>query len=357
MMCSSYEMFLHLTRRGIGHQSYYPDISFDWGDLYALSVKHGLQAVVLDGIGSLPEVKRPNQEMLLNWIGEVLQGYEQRYALYEKAIGELASFYIQHGYKMMVLKGYACSLDWPKPNHRPCGDIDIWLFGKQKVADSLLEKEKGVTVDTSHHHHTVFDWKGFSVENHFDFINVHHHKSNARFEDILKELGKEDSHFVEIAGERVYLPSPNLHALFLLKHMAMHFAAEGIMLRQLVDWGLYVEKHSKEIDWQWLEGVIIQFGMKELYNVFNAICVGDLGFRVNIFPQVQFSPDLKDKVLKEILNPRFDIEPPKGFFKRIVFKVRRWKANEWKHKLCYKDSMWSAFWSGVRNHLLKPSSI
>ena len=45
----------------------------------------------------------------------------------------------------------------------------------------------------------------------------------------------------------------------------------------------------------------------------------------------------------------------------LIFKMRarlyRWRDNEWKHQLCYKDSMWSAFWSGVWNHLLKPSSI
>ena len=71
-------------------------------------------------------------QMKLEWIGEVLQNYEQRYSAYENAIGSLADFYNQHGFKMMVLKGYACSLDWPKPEHRPCGDIDIWQFGQQK---------------------------------------------------------------------------------------------------------------------------------------------------------------------------------------------------------------------------------
>lgn len=61
-----------------------------------------------------------------------MQSYEGRYAAYEKAIGSLAGFYNQHGYKMMVLKGYASSLDWHNPKHRPCGDIDIWQFGEQK---------------------------------------------------------------------------------------------------------------------------------------------------------------------------------------------------------------------------------
>ena len=297
------------------------------------------------------------QMMRLEWIGEVLQNYEQRYKQYEKAISSLAGFYNSHGYKMMVLKGYACSLDWPNPKHRPCGDIDIWLFGQQESADAALAGNTDIRIDGSHHHHTVFEWDGFMVENHYDFINVHHHKSHVEFEKILKELGKDYSHSVEVNREKVYLPSPNLHALFLTKHLMLHFSTGEITLRQLLDWAFFVEKHGKDVDWGWLESMLEHFGMKDLYNVFNAICVGDLGFDVNIFPQVQFSPELKDRVLRDILSPEFGGKMPTSLLKRVVWKWHRWKANEWKHKLCYKESMWSAFWSGVWGHLLKPSSI
>ena len=350
-----------LVRQGIGHESRVLSQEIDWTAIKALADTHGLSAVVLDGLNEVSksnsQLSTLNSQLKLSWIGEVMQSYEGRYAAYEKAIGSLAGFYNQHGYKMMVLKGYASSLDWPNPKHRPCGDIDIWLFGEQKEADAVLAKEKGVKIDTSHHHHTVFEWGGFSVENHYDFINVHHHKSNAEFEKILKQLGEDDSHFVVLNGEKVYLPSPNLHALFLLKHLMMHFASEGIMLRQVVDWGFFVEKHGKEVDWNYVLEVLDQFGMHQMFNIINAICVEDLRFDVAYFPTVQFEPKLKDRVLNEILVPKYSASVPKNIFSRVAFKLRRWRDNEWKHQLCYKDSMWSAFWSGVWNHLLKPSSI
>ena len=350
-----------LVRQGIGHASRVLSQDIDWTAIKALADTHGLSAIVLDGVNVLSglsslsssAVQGPAKQFLLQWIGEVMLSYEGRYAAYEKAIGSLAGFYNQHGYKMMVLKGYASSLDWPNPKHRPCGDIDIWQFGKQKEADAVLAKEKGVKIDTSHHHHTVFEWDGFSVENHYDFINVHHHKSNVEYEKILKQLGEDDSHFVGLNGEKVYLPSPNLHALFLLKHLMMHFTSEGIMLRQVVDWGFFVEKHGKDVDWNYVLNVLDQFGMRQMFNTINAICVGDLGFDVT----VQFDPKLKDRVVNEILAPKYSASVPKNIFSRVAFKVRRWRDNEWKHQLCYKDSMWSAFWSGVWNHLLKPSSI
>lgn len=368
------ELFLTLVSVGIDHQlvsGFKSQVSsdVDWIQLKALADQHGLSAIVLDGLnevrGKRSDVRGecfPSQQFTLQWIGEVMQSYEQRYVQYESAIGSLAGWYNQHGYKMMVLKGYACSLDWPNPKHRPCGDMDIWLFNQQEVADkelvsSLRLQDPNFKIDKGHHHHTVFEWQGFTVENHYDFLNVHHHKSNVEMESILKDLGKDDSHFVELKGEKVYLPSANLHALFLLRHSMSNFASTGFQLRQLLDWAFFVERHGEEIDWKWLECQLEHFGMKKLYDVFNAICVDDLGFDVKLFPQVQFQPQLKKRVLNDILTPEFSEKESGGFISRAVFKYRRWKANEWKHELCFNDSLWSAFWSGVWGHLMKPGMI
>ncbi len=357
------EALLKVTTLGLGHSDVLVNGIIEWPAMKVLAEKQGLTAIVLDGIECLPEEKRPPKLLLLNWIGEVMQNYEARYTEYEKAISSLAGFYNRHGYKMMVLKGYACSLDWPKSNHRPCGDIDIWQFGEQKEADAALDawfkssKVQEFKIDKSHHHHTVFEWDGFLVENHYDFINVYHHKSNVELEEIFKELGKDDSHFVELKGEKVYLPSPNLHALFLLKHTMNDFTSFSMTLRQVLDWGFFVEKHTKEVNWEWLIEILNKFHMIEFYNTINAICVGDLGFDAKNFPNVQSRPDLKDKVLKDILYPKYSANEPSRLIPRLVYKYRRWQGNAWKQELCYSESRWSAFWSGVWGHLLKPKSI
>ena len=351
------EAFLTLVRLGIGNYANALPKKVDWLKVSELAERQGLYAVVLDGIEKLPQSYRPPQETLLEWIGEVLQGYEYCYDQYRKAISELAGFYNCHGYKMMVLKGYACSLDWSKPNHRPCGDIDIWQFGEQKKADVLIASEKGIEVDNSHHHHSVFTWGGVIVENHYDFINVYHHKDNVELEKIFKELGQDDSHFVDLNGEKVYLPSPNLHALFLMKHTMNDFTSFSMTLRQLIDWGFFVEKHTKEVDWEWLIGVLGKFHMMDFYNIISAICVEDLGFDASIFPIVQFRPDLKEKVLNDILYPKYSANEPSRLIPRLIYKCRRWKGNAWKHDMCYGESRLSAFLCGVWNHATKPASI
>lgn len=362
-MISSKETFISLVKRGVGHSMGALAEQIDWVAIKDLAIDNGLTAIVLDGVESIAKKEgllrgqEMNPLLKKQWIGQVIQNYECRYELYKRAIAGLSDFYGEYGFRMMVLKGFACSLDWPNPEHRPCGDIDIWQFGNWKEADKILAKKKGVKINHSHQHHTVFGWNGFFVENHYDFVNVFARKSNAEIEHVFKELGADDSHFVEVYGARVYLPSPNLHALFLIWHAATHFASSRISLRQVLDWAFFAEKHGREVDWGWLVNILDEFGMKPLFDFLNGICVEDLGFSIDIFPYIQFEPLMKDRVLEDILTPEFDRENPNRFLMRVWYKYRRWQANAWKRHLCYKESQWSAFWSGVWNHLMKPKSI
>ena len=373
--------YLSLIKLGIGHESDIPE-EIDWKAVRQLASKQGLAAVILDGVKALIERglliggRAMDIDLKFEWMGESVVAYEQRYEAYRNTIASLAKFYAEHGFKMMVLKGYGLSLNYPVPNHRPCGDIDIYLFGKYEEADEALSKECGIGIDNSHHHHTTFNYKGFLVENHYDFINVHYGHGNRELERVLKSMADDDSHSVGIAcGEdsaRVYLPSSNLHALFQIRHCILHFASSEINLRHLLDWGLFVEKHSFEIDWKWLVGVLRDFHMLDFFNYLNAICVEDLGYAAELFGGMNsaidggrisdicvIDPSLKKRILADIISPEFTEEEPTGpgLLRRVAFKYRRWQANAWKQRLCFSGSRFLAFWNSVWAHLLKPESI
>lgn len=363
MMGDTKETFLSLIRLGIGHPvSILPDV-IDWESMKALASEQGLSAIVLDGAqaltdrGVLTEGRSMDKALKKQWIGTVIQSYEWKYEDYRKRIGQLAKFYNEHGYKLMIIKGYGLSLNYPIPQHRPCGDIDIWAFGQYKEADKALSEELSIPIDSSHHHHTTFTFKDYLVENHYDFVNVHYGHGNAKLETVFKELAMDDSVQTEIDGQTVYLPSANLHALFVLRHTMLHFASTDMNLRQVLDWGFLIEKHGSEIDWPWFKQVLEEYHMKGFFLCLNAICVEDLGFNVSVFPSFQFDAALKERVLNDILSPEFSGETPARIWKRIPFKYRRWQANAWKQDFCYGDNRLKSFLTGVWGHLIKPGMI
>jgi len=330
----------------------------DWTAIYDLANQHGVAAYLWDRLE--PQINDGTIEMpkalMLKWAGTAV-AYEQRYTKYEMAISKLAQFYAKHVIKLMILKGYGLSLNYPVPNHRPCGDIDTYNFGEYKRADELLTKETGIKVDNTHHHHTVFSIGGFSVENHYDFQNIHSHKSNAEIEVRLHEtLEPCEKSQLKYGGE-VYFPSAQFNALFLISHAGMHFASGEMNLRQLLDWAYFVQKDSLKIDWGALQADCTKWGKIKYLDALNAICVDYLGFKSEDFPISSRDDALRDRVLGDILQPEFSEEAPGGFFKTIAWKYRRWRANAWKNAICYPEKPFPTFMRQVWSHLLKPSSI
>jgi hypothetical protein len=130
----------------------------------------------------------------------------------------------------------------------------------------------------------------------------------------------------------------------------------------VLDWGFFVEKHGGEISWPWLLEMLDRFGMRNFFDCMFRICVEDLGFAAEIFPIGSpygegETQRIKARVLADILAPEFEGEEPSRLVPRVWFKYRRWRANAWKHHLCYPDSMLSSFFASAWAHLLKPKSI
>ncbi len=356
-----------LVRLGMGHSTpeetarQLPE-SIPWKEVEEAAVQHRLSAIVMDGILALEQEdllngREPDMELRDRFLVRTLQHYELKYEDYTKALAGLARFYDKNGFRMMILKGYGLSLNYPVPSHRPTGDFDIWTFGRHAEADEALERLKHVKIDRTHHHHTVFYTHGFMVEHHYDFIEVYSHRSSARFEKILKEWAPLDPEQIEVSGIPVWLPNPDFNALFLLRHAASHFASVEILLRHVLDWGTFVARYHDSIHWDRVLPVLEQFSMTQFMACLDAICIEDLGFDASHFPALPVDRELKRRVLQDIEVPEFNEQSPDGFLPIIRFKFRRWKANEWKQSLIFRENRFGMLLTQTWSHLIKPSSI
>lgn len=350
-----------------------------WRELYTTSVEQGIAALVWDrvretsagggaNVTAMPHMPR---DLKMRWAINV-ERIEAEYARQRAVIRKLAEFFALHGIGMMLLKGYGLSLNYPVPCHRPCGDIDIWLFEERtspdgrrikcnvrERADRLLHEHFGVDIDDGKHHHSILYIDGVMVENHYDFLNIHSHRSNRTVEDHLQRFVQGRMRAVDVDGATVYLPSADFHALFLLRHTAVHFAAERIGLRHLTDWRYFVEREGADVDWAALTSFARRMNMHRFLGCMNAVCIDCLDMPRGAVPAWERDPRLEQRVTAEILHPEFSAPKPvgAGYLRSWSYMLRRWWANRWKHAIVYSESSAQTFFVQLYSHLLKPSSL
>ncbi len=383
-------VFFELLRIGLGTQECSSiDVklkeskdAIEWDEIFREGVRQGVVAFLLDGLQRLQENGNASgllvpKSVVLKLHSHTMQ-VEERHKKHVTVIQKLAQFYASHGIRMMVLKGYGLSTLYPQPSHRPCGDIDIWLFGEQDRADRLLNEKKGVEIDYTHHHHTVFHINGVMIENHYDFLNIHAHLSSRDIEKELQMLARQEPEKLLLQDNNtIYLPSADLNALFLLRHAGAHFAAEEITLRHVADWAFFVQHYHDKIDWHRLEQTARRQNMHRFLYCLCGICVDYLGMPKRIFPLIEDavlregnvdtaaisskSGTVRDmllekRVMDDILDPPYRDRSAlrRSFFVDYSFRLRRWWGNRWKHRLVYREGLLLTFLVQIRHHIIKP---
>lgn len=216
----------------------------------------------------------------------------------------------------------------------------------------------GIKIDDGHELHTVFNFNGVAVENHYDFINTKAHRDASKIESRLKALAEKGSKEIEVQGVKMYLPSADFNAIFLMRHMWQHFAGEHLNLRQILDWGFFVHAHNDEVDWNETISFLKEICLYTFFNQINAICVDYLGFSEKDFLTIRRNQELEERILMDILSPEFAEKKPNGsLFTVVWFKLRRWWANKWKHQLVYNDNLPSIFATLALSHLKRIKTI
>lgn len=359
-MTESNKLVLELVRKSLdkGYQLNTSVFSTaDWAEVFEIAAAQGILGICFRAIETLDASCRPKRDCLMNWIGQV-QFMEARYEEHRKVIEELAHFYNDNGTEMMLLKGYGLSIYWPKAEYRPVGDIDIYLGKLWQVGDRMMQDKLGIKVYDAHEHHTTFMYKGTIVENHYDFINVKAHKDAPKIEAKLKELAFVDSKKFQFPkGSKILLPSADFNVIFLIRHLGQHFAGERITLRQLLDWGLFLQQDGNKVKWSKIIPFLKEMGIWTFFNTICAICRDCLGIKLNLCFEIEVKEELKNRILEDILHPEFAEIRPYKLLPILLFKLKRWWYNRWKHPLVYNEWLVPMFFTLLWSHLRRIETI
>lgn len=214
------------------------DAAIDWNRLMDISTEQGLIAWVWDGICRLPQEQQPPRQHRINW-GLSAQEIWERYAHQKEILTEMVNICRQNDMRLLLMKGIGLSEMYPKPQSRPSGDIDIYLFDDFEKGNKLFSGQKCPETEL----HTSFTYKGIEVENHKIFVY-----NNSRVKGLVGKYILNHVNDAVLTEKGYYTLSPMPNLAYLLMHALNHvnYGSEDTIMsiRNILDLGMFV-RHNK----------------------------------------------------------------------------------------------------------------
>jgi len=309
-----------------------------WERIYRMAADHGLSAVVWDGICRLPAAQQPPRETRIRWALSA-EKLEERYRHQQQTASKLAARFSEEGLRMLLLKGLGLSRDYPLPEHRECGDIDIYLYGQSDKGDRVLH-EIGAHLYFDVPKHSEYIWDGVLIENHRTILNVRRNRTERELNALLVRLLEKDGTHGLAPG--IQTPPATFNAIFLIRHAAVHFQKEGIVLRHLCDWACFLTRHWDEIDHALFRTAMEDYRMDRFADLMTAAAVEYLGAEV---PGPECEAGMLGRFMEEVLtlSPMPD-KPLPRLFRKLSGPYR----NRWRLREVLRTPVWRYYYDTVR---------
>lgn len=153
----------------------------------------------------------------------------------------LHSIMKKHHVEYCVLKGVASAHYYPQPMIRQMGDVDFIIKPEDtNRVETILKQEGFHRLDQNHCCHKVYIKEDMYFEMHFDFPGLPDQKQESAVREVLSNFFNETQEIIE-DGFTCVVPSDFYHGLVMLMHTQKHLISEGIGLRHLCDWAVFIQ--------------------------------------------------------------------------------------------------------------------
>lgn len=181
------------------------------------------------------------------------------------------------GIPYAILKGCASAYYYPNSVDRPLGDVDF-LVDKENLekADSVLKSEGFTPWDQEHICHIVYRKESTRLEMHFEPAGVPDGRPGELVREYFRDMTNQ-AKLISIDGTEMKVPSVFHHGLTILLHTSHHMLGEGIGLRHLCDWAVFVASLSDEEFTGLFEARLKEIGLWRFTCLITQVCVRYLG--------------------------------------------------------------------------------
>lgn len=317
-----------------------------WAHLGEMALAQGVLGIVMDGLERLetspygPTRALPKQQKL-EWIGQVMQ-MEQRNRHQIEVMNGLAQKWIDEGCRVMVMKGQANGTLYPKPMHRSPGDIDCYLFENYQIGNEIAKKE-GANVDEGWYKHSQISYKGELFENHLYFVHTREGMRSKLLQKELTDALKTDK-WDYFPNSCICLPPAQWNAMFLTYHSCAHFITEGLRLKQVLDWAMFLQKEHEKVNWEQFYVYCNRHHLRRFADAITAICVKHLGIQVNNSVITAESPYADKTLLSALYDDDYIYGAGESQWGGRWHLIKSLFKYRWKYEDIYQQSVWKQLW-------------
>lgn len=320
----------------------------DWTAVAALAGRQGVTALAWNGYERLYRAGRGMEPMPLpvkvRWFSSaetIRRTMLRRFGCAKEFAARLHEAGIGH---LVVLKGMAYGAYYPAAELRESGDLDCFAIGDTHAVDRAA-RAVGAGVDDRDYKHSKIKYRGLTIENHHFLTGFNGTRKGRQTELLLREL-LSCGELTPIDGSTLCRPSADFDALFMLRHAQGHFLTEGIALRHLLDWQLFLHRRQREVDWPHLYQMMEQIRLRPFFDLVTAWCVERTGLRITD-PRIRYSVDRK---LFEAFEEDLFAPQPNPFNRHIwqkIPRIARRARRMWRFRRLLNESYFLKLWNVV----------
>ncbi len=311
----------------------------DWNGLLVMASRQGVKGAVWNGIGIQAQCEKlalsvPDK---MKWHGAIRKAQVEMSKKWEMC-ADFAKNILPC--RCVALKGPDYAKYWPNPLDREFTDFDCWCMGEFDESNKKAVEVGGVIEEAGYKHNHI-RYKGFVIENHQYFTDFSGTEQGVWTEKQLRSLAYDG--IKPIGDTNILSPNENFTALFMLRHAQLHFLAEGISLKHILDWLYFLQREEKNIDWDVVYEAMDVMNLRAFADIMSICCDYKFGWRSSGYiVKNHFKESELDAFIDDILEDR----PSTADFRlrKKAFRIMRRFRRMWKFRVLLNENYAKKVW-------------
>ena len=289
------QMVLELLKKEVFHTTFSLKEEIDWEEVAKESMH---QSALLTAFSHCEQLEIPEEvrRKIIKQSEEYMKANLLNFQWHGKVHLMMEELHVPY----CILKGVASAAYYPGPLLRQMGDIDFLVRKEDlEIVGKKLEMIGFTKIESKdYHHHIDYEKDNVLLEVHFDSPGIPRGEAESTIRSYLSDL-LEQSQRTENIPFPVQVPSPFHHGLVMLLHLQEHLMNEGIGIRHLCDWAVFVDS-MEEIEFvEQFQKPLQEMGLWKLAQIFSLASVQ--AFALEKKPWMGEEEQLAEAILLDII--------------------------------------------------------